>query len=70
MMDDFETPADRAQVVFERHRSLRLEFIKAAMQGLCASIEYGAGHLINGDEIAQDAVFIADRTISAAEKGF
>lgn len=42
----------------------REEFAKAAMQGLCASLNaYGPGRFINVDELANDAVVIADRTM-------
>lgn len=46
----------------ERDQGLRLEFIKAAMQGLCAH------NGTRGEDIAQLAVLIADKTLAEAEK--
>lgn len=43
----------------------REEFVKAAMQGLCAAMtDYGKGFLIDLDEIADDAIGIADETLN------
>lgn len=42
----------------------REEFVKAAMQGLCAAMDYGKGVLVDPLEIADDAIGIADETLN------
>jgi hypothetical protein len=40
------------------------QFVLAAMQGLCAAVDYGNGNtLIDVDAIASDALAVASRTL-------
>lgn len=46
----------------------REQFVLAAMQGLCAALDYGQGkNFISDEDIAQDAVNIADCTLDELE---
>lgn len=44
---------------------VREYFAAAAMQGLCAALNYGPGTLIHPKELAEDAVSIAEALITA-----
>lgn len=46
----------------------RDQFIQAALQGLCAGLQWTPGLLIHEDELASDAVAIADAALKKAEE--
>lgn len=52
---------------YETGMTIREAFAMAAMQGLCAALDYGAGVLIP-DDISGDAVHIADALIAELNK--
>lgn len=71
MNDNLETAIGFALKSLESQNAARLtkreEFVKAAMQGLCAALkDYGPGTFDNSElpDIAQDAIGIADETLN------
>lgn len=59
-MTEAAKEAARKRFRREQHQALRLEFIKAAMHGLCCATG------IHRDEIPEAAVKVADATLEAA----
>lgn len=49
-------------------RDLRERAAIAAMQGLCAALDYCKGYVLNESEIASDAVSLADHLIAELKK--
>lgn len=62
-MTDDQREAARKRYRREQHQVLRLEFIKAAMQGIAHRVPYGPD---NHHIIATQAVQLADATLKAA----